>query len=348
MISDPAMAEAKALTGRHKIGVLGYGSVARRWQVPSYQAAGLDVVAICDVDPAAREAAAGVRVYASVDELLADDEVTVVDLATRPTGRLELISQIVAAGKHVLAQKPLTSAVDRIAEVVAEADAAGVLVAVNQNGRFAPAWRETTRLLRDGRIGAVRAITHVYDTALRWWPDVELQGTDQFLLFDYSNHWIDISRHWFGEDPVTAVQAMTYDAPLDAEGALQQTGWISLETRSGANALIRTAASGRSHGGHAFVVQGELGTIRGDVDAVVDEYVELDTGTGRDNGAGRQRLPIEGGWFPDAFLGSMVGLLQAIDSGRQPVHSLADNLHTVAAVAAACTSARNAGARTPV
>jgi len=348
-LSPAAVAEAKALTGRHGIGVLGYGKVARRWQVPSYQAAGLDVVAVCDTDSAARDIASAAvpdaRVYATLNELFADDAVTVVDLATRPTGRLDLIREIVTAGKHVLAQKPLAAGVQGIADLAELADRSGVRVAVNQNGRFAPAWRETGWLLQTGRIGTVRAITHTFDTALSWVPDPVVQGTDQFLLFDYSNHWIDVSRHWFGADPVVVVQAMTYDAGPDANGVLQQTGWISLETASGANALIRAAAAGRSHAGHRFIVQGELGTIRGDVDTIEDEYVEVDTGSGRDGGAGRERMPIEGGWFPDGFLGSMVALLQAVEVGRQPDHSLADNVYTVAIVAAACESARRGGAR---
>ena len=93
------------------------------------------------------------RVYASAEELLADPEVRYVDLATGPEGRLAWIEAAIDAGKHVLAQKPLTLSADdlvRLPDVLAKADAAGVRVAVNHNGRWAPPWRATTLLLRQG------------------------------------------------------------------------------------------------------------------------------------------------------------------------------------------------------
>jgi predicted dehydrogenase len=49
---------------------------------------------------------------------------------------------------------------------------AGVVVAVIQNGRFAPAWRRATELLQNRAVGRIRAITHLYDTMLCWKPDM--------------------------------------------------------------------------------------------------------------------------------------------------------------------------------
>ena len=77
-------------------------------------------------------------------ELLADPEVRFVDLATGPEGRLEWIEAAVDAGKHVLAQKPLTSRPPTCRGCRTcwrRAEAAGVRVAVNHNGRWAPPWR---------------------------------------------------------------------------------------------------------------------------------------------------------------------------------------------------------------
>lgn len=342
-VSVDALSAARALRQRRGIGVIGYGRVARRWQLPSYVQAGLNVVAICDTDPTALEHARrsypSVRLYASVAELLADSDVMLVDVATRPPGRLDLIRRIVATGRDVLAQKPLAVDASGLDDIMAVASSTGATVAVNQNGRFAPGWRATTELLRSGRIGRVRAITHVYDTNLRWMPNPDLQGTTQFLLFDYSNHWIDICGHWLDPDPVIAVQAMEYDVAPDSSGLVQQSMWVSFETVSGANALIRGAAAGTSHAGHRFVVQGDLGTIRGDVDSPDGEYLELD------DGKGATRLSIQGSWFPDGFLASMVHLLRSIEDGREPEHSLANNRRTLELVSAACRSARLRGAR---
>src|SRR5260221_5374864 len=108
-LSATALGEARSLHDRPGIGVLGYGNVARRWQVPGYLAADLNVVAICDTDPAALDAAhracPSARLYASADDLLAHPDVTVIDLATRPPGRLDLIAQAVTADPHVTGPK---------------------------------------------------------------------------------------------------------------------------------------------------------------------------------------------------------------------------------------------------
>jgi predicted dehydrogenase len=345
-LSATALAEARSLHQRPGIGILGYGNVARRWHVPSYVAAGLNVVAICDIDPVAREAARQdcphARLYASADDLLADPDVAVIDLATRPPGRLALIEQAVIAGRHVLAQKPLCTEpteVDRLLTVMRNSDA---VVAVNQNGRFAPAWRTTTSMLRSQRLGQVRAVTHVYDTNLRWLPDPQRQGTAQFLLFDYSNHWLDISRYWLEPDPVEVVQAMTYEVTSGDNALVQHSMWASLETAGGVNIAIRGAAAGITHAGHRFIVQGGLGTIRGDVDSRDGEYLCVDDGNQQ------VREHVDGSWFPDGFLGSMVELLRCIEQKQEPTHSLTDNRQTVALVAAVCRSAREGGTRVKV
>lgn len=341
-----ALAEASGPRQRLGIGILGYGSVARRWQVPSYLHAGLDVVAICDTDPEALQAAEqsypSTKLYSSAEAMLADPNVAVVDIATRPPGRLHLIRQSVEAGRHVLAQKPLASDPHAVADLADLARRAGVTVAVNQNGRFAPAWREAAAMLHAGAIGRIRAVTHTFDTRLRWLPDPRRHGPASFLLFDYANHWIDISGWWLHPDPVVAVQAMAYESARYPNGEIQQSGWIAMETASGANVVISAAAAGVTHAGHTFLIQGDAGTLRGSVDAVAGEHLELD------DGASVRQVPIDGEWFPDGFRGAMEELLDAVSSGRLPVHSLAENIRTVALVDAVCASAAAKGARVEV
>ncbi len=329
--------------GRLGIGVVGYGRVARRWHVPMYRRAGLNIAAICDLDPQALQAAANdwpdIPRYSTVAELLANPAVEVVDLATPPTDRLGLVAEVVGAGRHVLAQKPLALSAAELDEVICLARRQGVRIAVNQNGRFAPAWRRVTELLRNGTIGRLRAITHTYDTNLRWTYDPKRHATPQFLMFDYSNHWIDICGYWLEPDPICAIQAMEYDSVQHTDGGRQQSMWVSMESAAGVSVLIRGAAAGLSHDGHQFVVQGDAGTLRGSVDCVEGEHLELD------DGAQRTRLPLRGEWFGDAFVESMVELLLAVEEHREPQHSFADNRRTVSLVAAACASARSGGAR---
>ena len=142
-------------TYRPGIGIVGCGAIVRSSHLPSYARYGQRVVGVYDVRP---EATVGVRetlrrrdVFDDLAELLGDPEVEIVDIATHPDVRPALIREALAAGKHVLAQKPLAEDLDTARELVEEAERLGLRLAVNQNGRWAPAWRAATLLVERGR-----------------------------------------------------------------------------------------------------------------------------------------------------------------------------------------------------
>ena len=83
--------------------------------------------------------------------------------------RVDLIRRAIAAGKHVLAQKPLAPDLTSARAVVDEAERSGVTLAVNQNG-WAPPWRIATRLIEQGAIGEAYAVTHLLDRDFAFVP----------------------------------------------------------------------------------------------------------------------------------------------------------------------------------
>ena len=114
---------------RGGVAILGCGTIAQSAHLPAYEQHGVGVTGVwsrsAETTATVRERFPFVgRVYASAEELLADPEVRYVDLATGPEGRLEWIEAAIDAGKHVLAQKPLTLSVDdlvRLPDVLARA-----------------------------------------------------------------------------------------------------------------------------------------------------------------------------------------------------------------------------------
>src|SRR6266536_1892145 len=153
------------------VGIVGCGGIAKEWHLPTYARYGVDVIGVYDrVSEATHDVLKTFpfvkRVYASLDELLADPQVDIVDVATGPETRLDVIEGAAAAGKHVLAQKPLALDVRAARESVENADRHGIKLAVNQNGRWSPPWRIATLLIEDGAIGDVVAVTHVLDKPL--------------------------------------------------------------------------------------------------------------------------------------------------------------------------------------
>nr|MBP8123425.1 Gfo/Idh/MocA family oxidoreductase [Caldilineaceae bacterium] len=93
------------------IGSIGCGGIVQQAHMPAYRKAGFNIVAVYDVNG---ETAAKVaqefdipKVYTSLDAFLADPEIEVVDIAVPPWVQLGVVEQVVAAGKHMLCQKPL-------------------------------------------------------------------------------------------------------------------------------------------------------------------------------------------------------------------------------------------------
>jgi predicted dehydrogenase len=303
----------------------------------------VDVVGIYDPAP---EATKGIqerfpfvrRVFRSLDELLADDEIEIVDVATRPDVRPELIRRAIDAGKHVLAQKPLALEVDAARSLVDEAEDRGVKVAVNQNGRWSPPWRIATLLIEQGAIGEVVAVTHLHDRPLPPLVGTHFDELEHFVIYDYFVHWIDICRCWFAGNTVETVRALDHRTPDQPDETKSPwAAWVAIQYADGASALIRSVGEARTKRPSCpFWVHGTEGTIRGSV-LLGSDFVELER-EGVTCG-----YTLDGAWYPDGFAGALGELVCAIAEDREPFNSARHNLLTLAMTLAACRSAEQGG-----
>jgi predicted dehydrogenase len=328
---------------RPGLGLVGCGDIARSWHLPAYAEYGVDVVGVYDPAP---EATKGIRerfpfvrcVFRSLDELLADDEVEIVDVATRPDVRPELIRRAIDAGKHVLAQKPLALEVDAARSLVDEAEDRGVKVAVNQNGRWSPPWRIATLLIEQGAIGEVVAVTHLHDRPLPPLVGTHFDELEHFVIYDYFVHWIDICRCWFAGSTVETVRALDYRTPDQPDETKSPwAAWVAIQYADGASALIRNVGEARTKRPSCpFWVHGTEGTIRGSV-LLGSDFVELERDGVTDH------YTLEGAWYPDGFAGALGELVTAIAEDREPFNSARHNLLTLAMTLAACRSAEQGG-----
>ncbi len=138
----------------------------------------------------------GVTAYADYQRAIDDPAIDAVVVAVPPRFHLELTLQALAAGKHVLVEKPAFPSMADYREVVAARDRAGRVVLVGENDHYKPLARLLRRLLADGVIGEM-VFAHFVTIAKRlkpaddWRNDESLAGGDAF--FEEGIHWLHVA-----------------------------------------------------------------------------------------------------------------------------------------------------------
>ena len=152
------------------------------------------------------------RAYASLDELLADPTVDVVHVTSPNHLHVPQSLAILAAGRHVVCEKPLAMTADESAGLVRAAEASGLVNAVNFNIRFYPVNQHAREVIATGELGPIRFVTGRYfqdwllhDTDWNWRLEPELGGALR-AVGDIGSHWLDLMAFVTGQ-PVVAVMA---------------------------------------------------------------------------------------------------------------------------------------------
>jgi predicted dehydrogenase len=136
------------------------------------------------------------RAYRDLDELLADKKVDVVHITSPNQHHFEQARRAIAAGKHVLCEKPLAMTSKETAELAALAARSSVVAAVCYNVRFNPLCLEARERCRG--LGPVHHVTGSYlqdwllkDTDFNWRVQAEAGG-DLRAVADIGTHWMDL------------------------------------------------------------------------------------------------------------------------------------------------------------
>ena len=320
------------------IGLIGAGAIVEHAHIPAYQAAGLPIAGIYDIDPArARDVAAkfGIeRVYTSADEVFTAPTVGVVDIAVVPWAQPDLVRRGLAAGKHMLCQKPFALDPQTAAELAREVAKTDCKVAVQQQLRYDEGIAAAASMVRRGWIGDVTAVTFDVDIATDWsaWP--WLVESDRLEIEYHSIHYLDAIRSIIG----------TPDRVFAAAGS--RPGQVAkAETRSMSVLLYQSGVRALVHANHenqtgdvkaAFRIDGTAGAIRGTLGLLYDyPHGRPDTLEVRSACLptdGWLPYPVTTRWLPDAFAGPMASLQTWINGGSPAPTRLDDNLQTLALV----------------
>jgi predicted dehydrogenase len=162
---------------------------------------------------AARAGALGVpKAYASLDELLSDPTVDAVHVTSPNDLHLPQSKAVMAAGRHVVCEKPLALSSAESRELVALAAVAGVVNATNFNIRYYPLNQHAHDVVTSGEIGDVRLVTGRYfqdwlllETDWNWRLQPERGGALR-AIGDIGSHWLDLTAFVTGHR-ISAVMA---------------------------------------------------------------------------------------------------------------------------------------------
>lgn len=253
-----------------KIGLVGYGPGGEKFHAPFIQAAaGVELAGVVTRSPVRAAEVTdryGVPVFRSQDEMFdAAPDIEAVAISTPPHTRRALVLEAFAAGRHVVADKPLAPSAAAGRDLVDAAERAGLVLGVYYNRRWDADLLTAADVLRSGRLGDVWRVHSRFDLDE---PETVDGGPEGGLLRDLGIHLIDQMVWLLG--PVASV-----DAHLDSvdrpEGPTDASFAVTLHHRSG----VASYVSGSKLNGiqqrdlRAYGSRGSL-TCESDITDVVD------------------------------------------------------------------------------
>jgi predicted dehydrogenase len=265
------------------VGVVGTGFGRKALMPAIVEASGFELVSVCssrrENAVAAAEQFGAAQATTRFRELLDNDEVDVVVVATPPRWHKSMSIDALNSGRHVICEKPMALSVGEATEMLAVAHERSLVHVIDHELRYSPSNRQFHRLVTDGYIGELRyfdvraclplTVNPMMPFANHSWRDVAEEGGG--LLSGIFSHYVDMMRLNFGE--VAAVRGFASTAlttkPYPKESGRQGFGEVTTDDRiavSGeldSGALFSMAGSWSVHHGMGLRVEafGDKGTL---------------------------------------------------------------------------------------
>jgi predicted dehydrogenase len=192
--------------GIGRVHVMGYRNIPFHYGLPADT---INILGVATTRPETAEKAAreiGCEVWTTdYSELLARDDVDLVDCTVPNHRHEEVVIAAAEAGKHIYCEKPLAMNVAEGQRMVDAVEKAGVKTQMTYNFRFFPAITRAKQLVEDGFLGRVfsfrgryyRASYISYDKPLSWRLRKEIAGSG--ALFDIGSHVLDLIYYLLGD-----------------------------------------------------------------------------------------------------------------------------------------------------
>jgi predicted dehydrogenase len=319
------------------IGLIGAGQIVNQAHLPAYRKAGFRVLAITDQNRSAAEATARrfeiPRICDSVEELLGVPGVEIVDIAVPARHNPELSKQAFQSGKHVLVQKPMAETALEAEQMASEARDAKRKLAVNQQMRWAPSVRAASDLLSRRFFGELVECTIQIQIRTEWnaWPWLQTHPYPE--LYYHSIHHLDTMRSWLG-DPIALYATLARYPGSNCLGPTRNYMLFEYPENLRAGMQVNHHSVAPDDDLTAkFTIEGTEARCEGLIGLLLNYPAgrsDLLTVSHRElTPSGSLRLELYGRWFPDAFIGPMSSLMDAITNDKEPETSGQEILGTL-------------------
>jgi predicted dehydrogenase len=338
--------------------MLGTGSIAvhhlRAWgAIP-----GVEIVALAN---RTRERAlaygkdfeiAPAHIYSDYRELVANEPLDFVDIATAPHIHRAQVLAAAERGIHVLCQKPFATSLAEAVEMIEACESAGVRCVVNENWRWRRWYRALKEMLVQRTVGIPRyARFFMHADVVLPRSDGQLPGLllhqaytaemPHLILYEWGIHLVDVLRFLFG-DIARVYARMSRVSPL-VQG--EDMALIILEFENSATGIIDVSWGSRAPAerglprGHldSLLVEGDAGTI--ELDPYRDDSFVISTSTGTESRAARGAISPPDA-YQESYFNTQNHFIECLRSGAPAENDARDNLKTFAAVMAAYDSAQ--------
>ena len=226
------------------LGIIGCGRVSQRFHLPALRfVPAIKVAALADVDPSRVETVArqfsNARRYSEPGELLADSELNAVAICTPPQRHAELALAALAAGKHVLVEKPLAVTIADGERMLRGAEMSNKIAAIGFNLRCHRLVRRAREMIASGALGEIHQIVTAWGSQMQHnykmpaWRRLEASGGG--ALFEIGIHHIDVCAFLLG-DKIDNVQMLERSGLCEDES-------VSLLARTQGGVLISSSFS---------------------------------------------------------------------------------------------------------
>lgn len=334
------------MTARVRFGAIGLGGISWAHLPAHANSDHSELVAVCDLDePLARAKAEefGATAYLDYHELLADSRVDAVDITLPHNLHHPVAAAALAAGKHVLVEKPMALTSAQCADLLARASEADLTLSVAENTRFVTAYLEAERLLASGALGDIRLVrtlisgSEVYrlrDASL--WKG-RLDGSGGGAIIDAGPHSFYLLAWLFGR----ATSVRSFHDQLVEEAEVEDNGVVAGRLESGGLFRCEFTFTAEVPWDERLEIYGSKGGLI--VDQLVDPPVRWFQGGGDVEGEALDVPYNPRGWKLASIVAGVQDFAAALAAGRPPTVDPRDGAYAVLVAERAYASAEAGG-----